>query len=123
MSNPALQKTSPKASQKGPHPDGAKQPAGQDKRNAPRLDVERAVQIISGDAPPIPCSLSDVSRSGARLAVADPKALPDEFMLLFRDDLKKWCRVMRRDAKHVGIKFIPAPQPTTPTDAPPLAPQ
>jgi hypothetical protein len=30
---------------------------------------------------------------------------------------------MRRDAKHIGIKFIPAPQPTTPADAPPLAPQ
>jgi hypothetical protein len=119
MSNPTLQKTSSPASQKRPTAAAGKgAPSGQDKRNAPRLDVERAVQIIAGDAAPIPCSLSDVSRSGARLLVADPAALPDEFMLLFRDDLRKWCRVMRRDAKHIGIKFIAAPQ----TDAPPLAP-
>ncbi len=119
MPNPTLQKA-PATGNPSPAPSGKTVP--NDKRNAPRLDVERAVQIIAGDAPPIPCSLSDVSRSGARLAVDDPKALPDEFMLLFRDDLRKWCRIMRRDAKHIGIKFVAPPESAAPSLVPKQTP-
>jgi hypothetical protein len=95
--------------------------AQKDKRNAPRLDLERTVQIIAPNAAPIACTLSDVSKSGARLAVSDPSAVPDEFEILFKDDLRKWCRVMRRSETHVGIKFVHRPQsspPVVPEDAP-----
>jgi hypothetical protein len=55
--------------------------------------------------------LSDVSKTGARVAVADPSALPDEFVLSLKDDLRKWCRIVRRSENHVGVKFIAAPEP------------
>ena len=118
MSTPALQRPSAADPPEGV---GAAAPAPQDKRNAPRLDLERPVQIIAGDAPPIPCSLSDVSKSGARVAVADPAAVPDEFELLLKNDLRKWCKVMRRSETHVGIKFVAPTQPApsvVPADAP-----
>ncbi|MGZ5803781.1 MAG: PilZ domain-containing protein [Xanthobacteraceae bacterium] len=89
----------------------------QDKRTAPRVDLERPVQVIRGDAPPLACVLSDISKTGARLTVADASSLPDEFEILFKDDLRKWCRVMRRSEKHVGIKFIHRPQ-TSPSIVP-----
>jgi hypothetical protein len=90
------------------------QPVQKDKRNAPRLDLERPVQIVGLNTSPIVCTLSDVSKSGARLAVADPSAVPDEFEIQFKDDLRKWCRVMRRSEKHIGIKFVHRPQPSPP---------
>jgi hypothetical protein len=120
MSTPALEKPSAAGPAEG-EPAGAAAPPPPDKRNAPRLDLERPVQIIVGDAPPIPCSLSDVSKSGARVMVADPAAVPDEFELLLKNDLRKWCKVMRRAEKHVGIKFVAPPQPApsvVPADAP-----
>lgn len=81
-------------------------PTEKDKRNSPRCDLERPVQIVLADGPSITCALSDVSRSGARIYVSDPAALPDEFEIVLKDDIRKWCRVMRRLDKHVGVKFI-----------------
>jgi hypothetical protein len=85
----------------------------------PRRELERSVQMIVEGAAPVACVLSDVSRSGACIAVADPRTVPDEFVLLLKDDLRKWCRVVRRLEKHVGIQFIASPQ----TASPPIAPE
>ena len=98
----------------------------QDKRRTPRLPIERNVHALIGETTQIPCKLSDVSKSGARLTLDAASSLPDEFELLLKDDIRKWCRVMRRSEKHVGIAFIAAPKPAdTPTKSasPPLAPQ
>jgi hypothetical protein len=97
----------------------------QDKRRTPRLEIERTVHALT-DATSISCKLSDVSKSGARLTLDAASSLPDEFELLLKDDIRKWCRVMRRSEKHVGIKFIAAPNPAdTPSESasPPLASQ
>lgn len=83
-------------------------PPKQDKRRTPRLDIDRTVQALIGGTT-IACKLSDVSKSGARLSLNSAKSLPDEFELLLNDDIHKWCRVVRRSEKQVGIKFIPAP--------------
>jgi hypothetical protein len=117
------------ATSPSPDPPGAQegavassQQSPQDKRAAPRRGLERQVHIEAADGSSIPCSLSDVSKSGARLAVSDPAALPDEFMLCLKDDLRKWCQVVRRSDKHVGVKFIAAPQPLAPPVVPSDAP-
>lgn len=86
--------------------------AGQDKRQTPRLPIERTVHAVLDDGAHMECTLSDVSRSGALLSVDDAEKLPAEFELVLRDDLRKWCRVMRRSEKGVGIKFVAAPQST-----------
>ena len=48
-----------------------------DKREFLRKEIDRTACIKI----PILCKLRDVSRSGARLVVDNPEALPDEFML------------------------------------------
>lgn len=82
----------------------------QDKRSAPRREIERTAHIEIASGPPIPCTLSDVSQSGGRLALQDTASLPEEFILALRDDLRRWCRIMRRSDREVGVKFIAAPE-------------
>ena len=58
---------------------------------------------------PKPCTLVDISRGGALLAVEHPASLPDEFLLELRAGLTRWCRVVRRDSDRVGVQFIEPP--------------
>jgi len=58
---------------------------------------------------PIACSLADVSALGARLSVDRPAMLPDEFMLVLRKDLRRWCRIKWRSETEVGVEFIAMP--------------
>ena len=54
------------------------------------------------------CTLLDVSQAGARLKVGVADELPSEFLLVLSDDVKRWCRVVRRIKGDVGVKFIAA---------------
>jgi hypothetical protein len=56
-----------------------------------------------------PCTVLDVSRSGARLSIDDPNALPNEFILELKTDLIRWCRVVWRRNKEVGVEYILRP--------------
>jgi hypothetical protein len=52
--------------------------------------------------------LWDVSEGGARLAVADPDAVPDEVTItLTRDDaIGTGCRVVWRSKEQIGLEFV-----------------
>jgi len=58
----------------------------------------------------IRCVLSDISRTGARLSVDTPSALPEEFTLEIRTDLVRRCRVIWRGEKHIGVEYIETPK-------------
>ena len=73
-----------------------------DNRTYPRRDLEHPAFVK------IRCSLTDISRTGARLSVDDPKSLPNEFLLEIRTDLARRCRVIWRTDKHVGVEYIAA---------------
>jgi hypothetical protein len=75
------------------------------KRRYPRRSTGRAALIKVA----IQCRVADLSRSGARLQVSDPKALPTEFVLELSPELSRWCRVVRRSQKQVAVEFIHAP--------------
>jgi hypothetical protein len=100
--------------------------SAQDKRQTPRLDIEKVVHILNGETR-IACKLTDVSKSGARLGLDDSAGIPEEFEIVLRDGLRKWCRVMRRSEKQIGIKFIAPPTAKTDTpavvDAPSITPE
>jgi hypothetical protein len=53
------------------------------------------------------CVLSDISDTGARLAVEDSKALPNRFMLLLSGtgSARRRCRVIWREANQIGVAF------------------
>ena len=57
---------------------------------------------------PYVCVLWDLSEGGARIAVASPDALPEEFELLLERDQRVGtsCRVAWRTSEQIGVEFI-----------------
>ena len=71
----------------------------------PRLNGARIVFIGSSSA--IPCVVRDLSPQGARLLVANPIAVPDQFDL--RMDQTGVChpaKVAWRSADRIGVAFL-----------------
>jgi len=85
-----------------------------DRRASPRKALGRDAFICGDDGKPIgACHLSDVSATGARLAVA-PRvlaSLPDVFILVLAKQAKvhRRCRVVWRRADAVGVRFSNRP--------------
>ena len=78
-------------------------------RKNPRKPVRyQAKIIVGGDTQPQPCSLSDVSQSGARLTVEHDDALPEYFMLLLSatGGARRYCRVVWRTGRELGVHFL-----------------
>lgn len=59
------------------------------------------------DTPPVTCSISDISQTGARIVLEREEKLPDTFMLLLtpNGDARRHCRVIWRDGLNVGVQF------------------
>ena len=83
------------------------QPA-EKRKNLRRTFTYPAFLDFSDGLPPRPCKLRDASQEGAQLAVADPKSLPDEFILALSFDgaARRRCRVMWRTDDQVGVQFL-----------------
>lgn len=79
-------------------------------RQSPRTEIDLLVRIETGDGSSIACLMSNMSQTGVCLTTNNPGALPEEFMLLLKDNLKRWCRVQWRSQTQVGVKFAPTPQ-------------
>ena len=58
----------------------------------------------------IPCVLWDISDTGARLAAPRPNVLPAAFRLLLTKDgrSQRCCRVVWRNERQLGVKFVEA---------------
>jgi PilZ domain len=76
-----------------------------EKREFPRKTIAMNICIKA----PVLGSLVDVSRTGARLTVENPQAIPDEFMIALNPDLHRWCRVVWRKDNEIGVKYLTAP--------------
>jgi hypothetical protein len=77
-------------------------------RKKPRRQFHYAARILAGkNTPPIACSISDISESGARIALEGDGELPDNFILLLTADggARRRCRVVWRDGPSVGVEF------------------
>ena len=79
-------------------------------RKTYRVPARRAATVSFGaDTPPVTCVIWDISKAGARLAVARPMPdLPRHFTLnVYKDGSVKWnCEVIWTDARFVGVRFI-----------------
>ena len=78
-------------------------------RESPRKQIDLMVRIQTGGGSSIACLMSNMSQTGVCLTIDNPGALPEEFMLLFKDDLKRWCKVQWRSKTQVGVKFAATP--------------
>ena len=76
------------------------------KRTDDRKETRIPARIVTGDRD-VDCLVCDVSMGGARLRVADPNAIPQEFELVFQrtGELRR-AKVRWRRAKDVGISFL-----------------
>jgi hypothetical protein len=74
-------------------------------RAAFRHRVQKAAWIEHGGEK-IPCTVRDLSLSGASLELFDPKSAPARFTLVIPGDkLALACQVVRRMEFRIGIKF------------------
>ncbi len=92
----------------------AKRSSSEDRRSGRRQDLRYAARIESlADGAEFPCTLIDISQTGARLATRDVSAIPDEFLLrlaLGRQALRH-CAVVWRDGSSLGVRFIVTTEP------------
>lgn len=77
----------------------------EERRSAPRHRVLKAGTIEFGSAA-IPCTVRNLSASGASIEVNSPLWFPDRFVLAIASEgWRRQCRVARRQEKRIGIVF------------------
>ena len=81
-----------------------------DNRKAKRRDVTYRAWLRYGDNPVlVPCTMQDVSQTGARLVIAGNAGIPDEFVLQLTENgpAHRRCRIAWRTEKKIGVAFSP----------------
>jgi hypothetical protein len=81
---------------------------GVELRKKPRRSFRHTASIIHGDEPTVqPCSVVDISESGARLQIEHEGELPDNFMLSLTPSgkVRRFCRLVWRDGTTLGVAF------------------
>ncbi len=60
------------------------------------------------------CALHDISETGARLNVEGSETVPDHFILLLSANgaARRYCRVVWRQPRQIGVHFEPHPPAT-----------
>jgi PilZ domain len=77
-------------------------PFMREKRKSPRHEFQYPACIdLANGSQMRNCMIWDISENGARLTIAPPHDLPDEFVLVFR----RHCRVVRRSGGQLGVEF------------------
>ena len=81
----------------------------QDERVHRRMTVRRCAWLSRTKGEQIQeCVVMDETHKGARLAVADPGGIPDNFYiyLTLESSSRRNCRVAWRSDKQVGVEFL-----------------
>ncbi len=77
-------------------------------RKKPRRQFNYSAQILTGPKdPPRPCTIGDISHTGARLVLETDDQLPLRFVLLLTRNggARRHCRVIWRTGLTLGVKF------------------
>jgi hypothetical protein len=58
------------------------------------------------------CILADISDSGAKLTIASPNEIPNDFTLLLSPSgsIRRRCRVVWRSDNQIGVEFLSDPK-------------
>jgi len=73
-----------------------------ERRRHPRETVRVSAETTIGGSVQCECTILDISKSGAQLAIPAGYALPDQFMLIPPSRL---CRVVWRRDDRAGVEF------------------
>ena len=78
-----------------------------ERRISPRYPTRRSARIDIKGKEPIDCLVRDLSASGARLEVPDPRQLSDKFTLTIVGSWDRHaCRVAWRKGNMVGVEYL-----------------
>jgi hypothetical protein len=84
---------------------------GAELRKATRRQVAQQALMLREDGSIIgPCTMLDVSATGARLKMPTESAAPTEFILLLSKvnaAMRRRCAVAWQDKKIMGVRFLP----------------
>ena len=79
----------------------------EERRFDARVRVAKQAVIVSANGARTPCSMRNISHSGAKLILASPVAVPETFRLeVAGEEAPRRCAVVRRAQGEVGIRFI-----------------
>jgi hypothetical protein len=81
-----------------------------EKLDARGRNIEQNGRVERYDGSAIECSLADITASGARLRSDQPDLIPNEFMLVIREVLRRRCNVVVRRGNSIGIVFVGLPE-------------
>jgi PilZ domain len=81
---------------------------GNERRGSPRRRVLKGAIIAYGDRKiTLPCTVRNLSASGARVRIEAAVSAPDNFILFIEmDGIEVDCEVVNRSGKDLGVKFI-----------------
>ena len=74
----------------------------------PRTARRRVLKTGSMEFPgqSLPCTVRNISETGAAIEVNSPLWFPDRFVLVIASgNFRRACRIVRRDERQLGIKF------------------
>jgi hypothetical protein len=82
---------------------------GREQRRSRRRRIRLKVWLKYGVDPVlVPCTLADISDSGARLSLADNSDIPSLFVMYLTENggAQRDCRIVWRSPKEIGVQFI-----------------
>ena len=78
-------------------------------RKSPRERKDNVVRIELGDgAPPLSGVLSDLSATGAKIALSAPYNMPAKFALVLPPSTRRFCRLVWQSQENLGVEFLAA---------------
>ena len=91
----------------------------EDKRRSPRRRVLKGAIVAYNDRhSTIPCTVRDISDTGARLRTEGTVSAPDTFLLIVEiDGLEADCSVVWRKAPDLAVRFVSPPRKVPPKRA------
>jgi len=90
--------------------------AQEDKRRSARRRVLKGAIVAFNDRHcTLPCTVRDISETGARLRLTGSVNAPDTFELIIQlDGFEASCEVIRRSGDNIGVRSLSAPRRTPP---------
>jgi hypothetical protein len=77
-----------------------------ERRIAPRHRVFKGATLAFSSGGAVDCTVRNISSSGARIDVINPRGLPDVFTLVIAaDQFKRRCHPVWTHDNHIGVAF------------------
>ena len=87
-------------------------PRLKEKRRHARREIRLDGIVILPDGRQVNCKLSDISETGALLALETPHEMPHRFMLKIERPVPvyRFCELMRQEGAMIGVHYPNRPQ-------------